>query len=78
MDKFIPNDGSEIAGRLKAQFEADNAKLQAGIKSLFETKAPVGSRPAARKFTAWTPLPRYHRDSEFHERLSTSLHTPER
>lgn len=81
MGKFdIPNGGSEIATRFKEQFEADNAKLQASVKSLFETKAPAGSRPAAKTFTAWAPLPKYHRDhdGEFHERLSISLYTPGR
>lgn len=73
MNKFvIPNNTSEITARFKADFEANEAKFQANLKSLFGPKAAAAPERAARQMEAGAALPR-HQIGGFRNRLAATL-----
>jgi hypothetical protein len=74
LNKFIlPDSGSEIAARVKADLEANTANLNASLKSLFESKMPAKPQPVGPHASVGSALPR-HRLGAFRERLRATLH----
>lgn len=72
MSKFvIPDNTNEIVARFKADFEANDSRLQDNLKSMFETKVP-DPQSAARQMEAGAALPK-HQIGAFRDRLAATL-----